>query len=163
MDKPLFRVCTMFCLVGACTFGVCRFACNRLGTSGSGSQLVQTTFGEYIDAASSSTVLEPRVETNYRRIQDKHAVVIELLADRLTLWEAATRIGKLDAEVPDIQDRLAHRYPGDSFQVALCREVIEQARSVLRVQAPEQLDKVVAKLEAELQSYLECEEDLCLP
>src|SRR5262249_14001022 len=157
MNNLLLRLGAICFLVGIGAVGFCRFACNRPGSAEVGSGLLESTVGEYVDSLNSSTDWKPRVESNHRRIQAKHAVVAELLAGRLKLWEAAARIGELDAEVPGIRDRLAERYPGFSFEVALCREVIEQARSVLRVRAPEQVEKVVAGLETELREYLVCD------
>jgi hypothetical protein len=100
---------------------------------------------------------------SYRHTQAKRAVVTELLADRLTLMEAAARFRELDAGMPETRDRLLQAYPGVSYEEALCRQVIELARGELEVRAPEQVKRVVARLEAELQAFLECEAGHCLP
>jgi hypothetical protein len=89
--------------------------------------------------------------------------VTELIAGRLTLREAAARFGDLDAEVPLLRDSVKQRYPGVAYEVALCRVVVDWTRSVLQVRAPEQMETVLARLEEELQTIKECEEDLCLP
>lgn len=117
---------------------------------------------EYLDGVVVSGDLQTRIESNHRRLQAKHEVVVELAANRLTLLKAAARFAELDADQPDIRERLAQRYPGASAEVAWCQEVIERARSVLRAHAPEQLEQVMARLGAELQAYLE-EEAASLP
>jgi hypothetical protein len=163
MNKVLFRLCALCCLVGAGGVGLHRFACNRSCSEESDPHLLPTAVGEYLDGVVSSTDWQARVESNYRRIQAKHAVVTELIAGRLKLREAAARFGELDADVPGIRDRLAQHYPGASYEVALCHEVIEQARSVLRVRVPEQRESLLARLEAELKVIQESEEGDCLP
>jgi hypothetical protein len=119
--------------------------------------------GEYLDGVAESSDLQAQAESNHRRLQAKYAIVTQLLARRLTLRDAAARFGDLDAEVPGIRDRLTQRYPDVAYEVALCREVIAQARSVLRVRAPEQMETVLARLEEEPQTIQECEEDRWLP
>jgi hypothetical protein len=163
MNKILFRLCAILCLVSVGAFVFQRFACRRPGMEEPGPHLLPTAVGEYLEGVAASSDLQTRVESNHRRIQAKHAVVAELLAGRLTLREAATRFGELDADVPGIRDRLAQRYPGASYEVALCQEVIEQVRSVLRVRAPEQRESLLARLEAELKVIQESEEGDCLP
>jgi hypothetical protein len=119
--------------------------------------------GEYLDVVARSADLETRLESSYRRLQAKRAVVSELLAGRLTLLEAAARFRDLDAGLPEFRDLLLQRYPDVPYEVAVCRQVIEQARSVPRVRTPEQEASIVARLEAELQAHLDCEGGLRLP
>jgi hypothetical protein len=119
--------------------------------------------GEYLDAFALRTEWQERAAMSYRHTQVKHAVVTELLADRLTLMEAAARFRELDADMPETRDRLLQAYPGMPYEVALCRQVIGHARGELEVRAPEQVERVVARLEAELQAHLECEARDCLP
>jgi hypothetical protein len=163
MNQALFRLAAVVCLVGVGSFCFQHFACGTRHAEGQDPRLLPIAVGEYLDGLASSTDWQTRTESNHRRIQAKHAAVTELIASRLTLREAAARFGEQDAEVPGIRDRLTQHYPGVSNEVALCREVIEQARSVLRVRAPDQMETVLARLEAELEVIQESEEGDCLP
>ena len=157
MNQALFRLAAVLCLVGIGSLCFQRFA------EGQGPHLLPTAVGEYLDGLASSTDWQARAESNHRRLQTKYAIVTELITGRLTLRKAAARFGELDAEVPGIRDRLAHRYPSETYEVALCREVIAQARSVLRVRAPDQMETVLARLEEELQIIQGCKERPSLP
>jgi hypothetical protein len=162
MNKALLQLAVACGLVAAGSLCFHRFASDTLSTEESRLRLLPVAVGEYLQGVTSSTDLDTRLESNYRRVQAKYAVVTELVAGRLTLLDAAARFRDLDAGLPDVRDRLMEQYPGVPYAVALCRHVIEHARSVLRVQAPEQVASVVARLEAELQAQLECETDLRL-
>jgi hypothetical protein len=163
MNKILFRLCAILCLVGFGVLGLQRSACNRPSTEESGFHLLLTAVGEYLDAFALDTESQERAAMIHRCLQAKCAVVTELLADRLTLLEAAARFRELDAGMPEARDRLLQAYPGVPYEVALCQQVIAHARSELKVRAPEQVKSVVARLEAELQAHLECEAGLRLP
>jgi hypothetical protein len=163
MSQALFRLATVICLVGVGALCFQRFACGTRLTEGQGPHLLPAAVGEYLDGVAVSSDLQTRAESNHRRLQAKYAIVTKLLAHRLTLREAAAHFGDLDADVPGIRDLLTQRYPGVPHDVALCREVIAQARSVLLVRAPEQMETNLARLEEELQAFQEREEDLCPP
>jgi hypothetical protein len=96
-------------------------------------------------------------------VQAKYAAVTELVAGRLTLLEAAARFRDLDAGLSGVPESLVQQYPGVSYEQALCRHMIDPARSALRVHAPEEMERVVARLEAALQRHLETERGLCQP
>jgi len=163
MNQALFRLAVVICLVAA--GGLCfhRFACDMPSAEDAGPHPRPVTLGEYLEGLALSTDLQARLESTQRRVQARDAVVTELLAGRLTLLEAAARFGELNAGMPETRDRVMRAYPGAPYRVALCRQVIEQARSVLLVRAPEQVERVVARLEAELQAHMECEAGLRLP
>jgi hypothetical protein len=163
MNQALFRLALVCCLVGASSLCFHRFACDNRNKQEPGPHLLPEVAGQYLEEAATSIDMETLAQTTQHRTLAKHAVVTELLAGRLTLREAAARFRELNADDPNIRDRLAQVYQGDSYEVALFRNVIEHARSEMRLRAPEQVASVVARLEAELQEYLECDEDLCLP
>ena len=163
MNKALVQLALAFCLLAAGNLCFYRFACDKPSAEESDPHILQAAVGECLEGVVISTDLQARLEINYRRIQAKHAVVTELLADRLTLAEAAAGFRDLDAGLPEVRDRLVQQYPGVPYEVALCRHVIEQARSVLRVRDPDQVEPVVTRLEMELQAHLECEANFCLP
>jgi hypothetical protein len=49
------------------------------------------------------------------------------------------------------------------YELALCRQIIDQVCIELRQCDPEECDRVVTRLEAELQAHLKCETGLRLP
>src|SRR5262249_12653247 len=155
MNKALLNMAAAFCLVTAGSLCFYRFACDRPSDERSGRCILPAADGEYLEGAALSTDLQTRLESTLRRLQTKDAVLNELLAGRLTLLEAAARFGELDAGLPDTRDHLLKAYPGVPYQVALCRQVISYARAEMRLRAPEQMESVVARLEAELQAPLE--------
>jgi hypothetical protein len=163
MNKALLQLAVAFWLVAAGTLCLHRFACDGAGAEESDLHLLPVAVGEYLEGVALSTDLQTRLESNHRRIQAKYEVVCELLANRSTLLEAAARFRDLDAGLPEVRDCLVQQNPGVPYELALCRYVIEHARSVLRVRAPDQVENLVARLEAELQAHLECETDLRLP
>jgi hypothetical protein len=163
MNQALFRLAGVFCLVGVGTFCFQHFACGTRQMEEQSPHLLPAAIGEYVDGVLVSSDLQTQVEDTHRRLQAKHAIVTGLLARRLTLREAAARFGDLDAEVPGIRDRVIQRHPGVAYKVALCRDVIERARLELRVRAPKQMETILARLEEELKSIQELEDDFCLP
>jgi hypothetical protein len=163
VNQTLFRLAAVLCLVVAGSFCFHRFACNRRSPEESIPHLLPAGVGEFLKAAALRDELEARAEMNHRRILAKHEVVTALLGRRLTLVEAAARFRDLDAGLPELRERLLQQYPGVSYELAQCRNVIENARSELQLRALEQVESVVARLEAELQAQLECETGLRLP
>jgi hypothetical protein len=163
MNRVLFRLAAVCCILGAGAFSLQRFVCNTLSEEHPEPHILPAAVGEYLDAFALRTKLQERAAMGYRHAQAKRAVVTELLADRLTLVEAAARFRELDADLPETRDRLLQAYPGVSYEEALCRQVIGHARGELEVRAPEQMRSVVARLEAELQAHLESEAGLRLP
>jgi hypothetical protein len=159
MNQALIRLVAILGLVGIGSLCFHHFACTR----GDGPHLLPPAVGDYLDGVVLSSDLQPRVESNHRRIQAKYVVVTELLAGRVTLRAAAARFAELDADVPDVRERLAQRYPGAPAEVAWCREVIEHARSVLRARAAKQVESLVIRLEAELRAIREAEADVRQP
>jgi hypothetical protein len=163
MNQTLFRLTVVLCLVGVGTLCFHRLACDNRDKQEPGPHLLPEAVGLYFEEATKSSDMETLVRATQRRTLAKYAVVNELLAGRLALREAAARFRELNADDPKVRERLAQLYPGVSYDEALCRNVIEHARYEMRLRAPEQVANVVARLEAELQEYLECDEDLCLP
>src|SRR5262245_60713585 len=106
MNQALFRLAAVFCLVGVGSLCFHRFACDPRDTEKTGLHLLPASVVEYVDGVVLSNELQTELASNHRRLQAKHAVVTELLAGRLSLRAAAARFGELDADVPDIRDRL---------------------------------------------------------
>src|SRR5262249_15105554 len=127
MNKAPLQLAAAFCLVAAGALCFYRFACDTPRAERSGRYILPAAVGEYLEGVALSSDLQTRLESTLRRLQTKDAVLTELLAGRLTLLEAAARFEELNSGIPETRHRLLKAYPGVSYQVALCRQVIEYA------------------------------------
>jgi hypothetical protein len=92
------------------------------------------------------------------RITAKRSVILELLAGRLTLLEAADSFRVLN-ETPEDFPGTPHLafYPGNSPGERQCRQVIMWAEGELRGSAPPQeVRATIRRLERELEAVLAC-------
>jgi hypothetical protein len=107
--------------------------------------------------------LDDDLERAMQRHEAKQAIVAEVIADRLTQLEAAAQFRDLNATWPRASHWLQQQYPGVPYELALCRQIIDQVCIELRQRDPEQCHCIVTRLEAELQAHLKCETGLHLP
>lgn len=97
--------------------------------------------------------LDAQDQAVLERIAARYRIVDALLEGRLTLRQAAARFRQLNpssAEAP----WLPVTYPARSEEERCCRQVMVYARHVLR-NRPEEAQRILPRLEAELQAYLE--------
>jgi hypothetical protein len=88
----------------------------------------------------------------YERLLAKGQVSDDLIAGRLTLFEAAARFRRIEQ---GREHTRVEYYPGDSEEERLCRRVINGARAQMSQRYPEGADEFVERLEAELQLHKE--------
>src|SRR5262249_42463826 len=89
------------------------------------------------------------------RVAARAAIVDEVLAERMSLLEAAAHFRDLDRAPPSILwDRFRAFYPGDSDDERHCREVIGNVRARVEDQGEQGPDPVL-RLESELRQHLE--------
>jgi hypothetical protein len=89
------------------------------------------------------------------RVAARAVIVEEILAERMSLLEAAACFRDLDHGPPPILwDRFRAFYPGDSDDERHCHEVIENVRVRVEVQGGQGRQQVL-RLEAELRQHLE--------
>jgi hypothetical protein len=129
MNRALVRLAVLLCLVGAGSLCVYRLACDNRNKEEPSAHLLPEAVGQYFEEAASSSEKDSLAHTTHPRTLEKHAVVTELLAGRLTLLQAAARFKQVNADDPKIRGLLSKLYPDDSYEVALCRNVIEHARA----------------------------------
>jgi hypothetical protein len=105
-----------------------------------------------------------RVRAVDRRIEQKDRLAGEVVAGRLTLFEAAARFRRLNDE-PPAPTPLSASFPGDSEEERLCRQVIDFARSWLRQQpgGDREADEFAARCEDELRRHKERHGAVVLP
>jgi len=97
-----------------------------------------------------------------RRIQEKERLAGELIDGRLTLFEAAARFRRLNAE-PPAPPPLALSYPGDSEEERLCRQVIGWASRRLEKSDPGRANDFAGACEEELRRHKERHGRVVLP
>ena len=89
------------------------------------------------------------------RTQAKRAMLMELIDERLTLLETATRYRDLDRELGNSQvERLSVVWPGSCQLESYCHQIIQVAQWELSEQ-PDKAAAVAARLKAELQTAAE--------
>jgi hypothetical protein len=92
------------------------------------------------------------------RIAAKEEVIYELMDERTTLLEAAAAFRKLDAESVVFGGKSSDTFPGQTEGERTCRQVIQWVRVQSQDWEPAQAERLVARLEAELESHL-CSHD----
>src|SRR5262249_36086193 len=166
------RRCPMKCaprvLVAAGIIGVAAWSLMRVAdvatpTEGLDSYAMPAPLRELHYKIDEGQQLDDNLERAMRRREAKEAIVAEVIADRLALLEAAAQFRDLNATWPRASHWLQQRYPNVPYELALRLQIIDQVCIELRQCAPERRDRVVARLEAELQAQLESEAGLCLP
>jgi len=155
-------------LVAAGIVGVAAWSLMRVGyvatpTERPDSYAEPAPTSEWHQKVAEGQLLDDNLERSMRRREAKAAIVAEVIADRLTLLEAAAQFRDLNATWPRASHWLQQRYPGVPYELALCLQIFDQVCIELRQCAPERRDRVVARLKAELQSDLECDASHCLP
>ena len=135
-----------------------RIACVETPTERPDSYAEPEPLSEWHQKIDEGQQLDDDLERAMQRHEAKEAIVAEVIADRLTLLEAAAKFLDLNATWPRASHWLQQRYPGVPYELALCRQIIDQMCVELR-----QCDRVVTRLEAELQAHLKCETGLRLP
>jgi hypothetical protein len=97
------------------------------------------------------------------RCAAKEIIIRDLLAERLTLMEAAAEFRRLHIAAPPAA-RSHQMVPARSEGERYCREVLQWVRSTMQDWPPTQLEPILARLEAELQAHMaEHDGDVILP
>jgi hypothetical protein len=100
------------------------------------------------------TELDREAEETFRREVTKEEVVPEVLAGRLTLWQAAARFRALDATAsPRIRKSLGEGFPGIAEDERCCRKVITWVAR-REAERPDGGHGVAQRLAAELEDAL---------
>jgi hypothetical protein len=149
-----------FLIVAAVLAGV---ACNRLFGCPSSNRTVFTWFLEEAERAD-RLEREGQVELTTRRIDAKHRVVLDVVAGRLSLLDAATRFRDLHRQPPDLHWGEYRRFfPGKNDDERHCRAVIAAVHVHLTSTTGDYAHPLVGRLEDELQSLLDREGLVVLP
>jgi hypothetical protein len=97
------------------------------------------------------------------RCAAKEIIIRDLLAERLTLMEAAAEFRHLHIAAPPAA-RSHQMFPARSEGERYCREVLQWVRSTTTDWPPTQGEPILARLEAELQAHMaEHDGDVILP
>jgi len=161
--KPSPRVIGAAGIAGVAGACLMRVACVATPRERPDSYTEPAPLSEWHQKIDEGQQLDDNLERAMRRREAKEAIVAEVIADRLTLLEAAARFRDLNANWPRASHWLQQRYPGVPYELALCRQIIDQVCIELRQWAPERRDRIVTRLEAEMQTHLESEAGLRIP
>jgi hypothetical protein len=108
-----------------------------------------------IDVYERGRVLDGLVAVNQRRVRAMEQIVEQVIAQRLSLLEAAAQWGALLEENPGINWEIYRRvWPGNSDAERYCWNVIDAVRCKLR-REPGRAAALTEALEAELRGHLE--------
>jgi hypothetical protein len=89
------------------------------------------------------------------RMQRKQDAVAGLLAGRLSLLEVAARFRNANEPYPESMTAMRNIIPGRTDEERLCRQVIGWAgAAALNHNAPSEAEKLIARLEAELEEHI---------
>jgi hypothetical protein len=94
-------------------------------------------------------------------LERKSEIARELIAGRLTLFEAAARFKAVNAARPANLPPILDPYPGATYEERLCRQVIVFADTEL--EGSYDRAEFVARLEADLQEHLDRHGTVVLP
>lgn len=89
------------------------------------------------------------------RIAQKERLAYELIAGRVTLFQAAARFRAVNQQHPETMQDMRKAFPGGSDEEKLCRQVIAWAQVLLTHSTPpSQREARIGQLEAELEEQL---------
>jgi hypothetical protein len=88
------------------------------------------------------------------RVLAKDQVVREVLADRMTLLQAAAWFRRLNTATPEIPGPDPRNYPGRTEGERYCRQVLLWARMETEELTPSHAEEIRCRLEAELAAHL---------
>ena len=97
--------------------------------------------------------LEDQLDFARHRLAIETWVVDEVIAERMTLREAAAHFRALNASEPRHLERMRATYPGQSAEESICRNVLAHVRGALYKQPSRQV-VVLARLEGELRELV---------
>jgi hypothetical protein len=88
------------------------------------------------------------------RIEAKEQVLQELLAERMTLLQAAAWFRRLDTATPEVPGAPPDRYPGRTEGERYCYLVMDWALSNREELTPSHAEEIRGRLQAELDAHL---------
>jgi hypothetical protein len=142
----LFNGLTALLLAGVVLAGV---VCAQHDLLGLAAQSAQATKAQQLWEK-----LEREQEIVFDRMRIKERVIADLLADRLTLLEAARWFKDLNESPADCQDNYRLFFPAPTAGESACRQVLAWAESALQESPRSHSDAVLNKLKQELQTHL---------
>jgi hypothetical protein len=99
--------------------------------------------------------LDAQIQAVSYNLAAKNRIAAAVEAGQLSLLDAADRYRKLNESQPDFDwPAFRERIPAGSEEERHCRQVLGWVEARLRIDQPEKLEAVMARLEAELQHSL---------
>ena len=113
------------------------------------------------DAKEMAREFERRDRVIQKRIDAKDACIRELIAGRLTLFEAAAQFRRVNEEYPVMAE--VPDYVSESPDEQLCRQVIRWAQVTLRMQPSSESAELIERLERDLRRRKQSSGVIVLP
>jgi hypothetical protein len=111
---------------------------------------------QMVDNVQFASELEARSRAEAHRELVREEIVADLLADQITLTQAAARFGQLNKQMPNGGRRALDDVPGDSLAERLCRQVIIRTEIHVKLKKPNRsAPGTIARLESRLKELLE--------
>jgi hypothetical protein len=150
-------------ILGAAALCLMSAACASATSEGPDSQARPAALSELPQKIEEGRQLDDQLGELMKRHEANQTIVAEVIAGRCTLLEAAAKFQDLNTRWPMARHWLEQRFPGVSYELALCRQIIEDARDELLRRAPDEVESVVSRLQAELADHLHRHRNICLP
>jgi len=161
MRYTMRTVCPLASILGVAA--IVAFCFWHSATEEPGNRVFPGLVGQWYVAVIQEKEIKDEVKRVQRRWDAKVAVVADVIAGRLTLFEAAARFRNLNASCPQAEHWLSFQFGDQPYELALCRSVIQRVELELRSRASGQEDGTVARLETELTEHLQRHGRVCLP
>ncbi len=99
----------------------------------------------------------------YARVQERYAIIGELCAGRMTLFEAAAQFKRLNAQPNPSTFKILSLFPGATDDERVCRQVLAWLAGNIEQLPSCQRQSVLDRLEAELREHIACVGPVELP
>ena len=162
MRYPVKAVCALVSIIGVAA--IIALHVRYPATEETDNRTLPESSVPWNDAMLMGQELEDQTKCAHERCLAKDEVVIEVIAGRLSLFEAAARFRKINESNSQAEYWLT-RYPyrDQPYELALCRSVIRRVELELESRGTGPEDDTVPHLEAELAEHLRRHGRVLLP
>jgi hypothetical protein len=127
-------------------------------------QVMPESFGHWNDAVIQGQEIENQTRRAQERCIAKDDAAMEVLAGRLTLFEAAARFRTINESNPQAEHWLtSFLYRDEPYELALCHSVIRRVQLELESRGSGPEDDTLNRLKSELAQHLQRHGGVCLP
>jgi hypothetical protein len=162
MRYPVRTVCALVSIIGVAA--ILALTARHPSTELTDNQVMPESFGHWNDAVIQGQKFENQSKRAQERCIAKDEVAVEVLAGRLTLFEAAARFRGINESNPQAERWLTSiPYRDEPYELALCHSVIRRVELELESRGSGPEDDTLNRLESELAQHLQRHGRVCLP